>query len=64
LWVICMTSESDAAKPWSLAQVTYEDSLFVHTNLGSFFKKDGAEKHFTLVQGLEWAGGSTFDDLC
>jgi hypothetical protein len=63
LWVMCMASEDDAVKPWSLAQVTYENYLFVHTNLGSFFKKDGAEKQFTLVQGLDWTGGSTFDDL-
>ena len=45
-------------------QITYENSLFVHTSLGSFFKKDGAEKGFALALGLEWAGGENFDDLC
>ncbi len=45
-------------------QITYENSFFVHTSLGSFFKSDGAEKEFTLAQGLEWMGGETFDDLC
>lgn len=64
LWVMCESSDENAMKPWSLAQVTYENDLFVHTNLGSFFKKDGAEKQFTLAQGKEWTGGDTFDDYC
>lgn len=63
LWIMCKANEVDAIKPWLIAQITYEDNLFVHTNLGSFFKRDGAEKHFTISQGLEWTGGDTFDDL-
>ncbi|AWW29191.1 HNH endonuclease [Echinicola strongylocentroti] len=64
LWVMCESRNENAMKPWSLTQVTYENDLFVHTNLGSFFKKDGAEKQFTLAQGKEWTGGDTFDDYC
>jgi hypothetical protein len=60
-WVICKGNST--VKPWSLAQVTYENNLFVHTNLGSFFKEDGVRKQFTLAQGLEWTGGETMDDL-
>ncbi len=60
---MCSATEPNAIKPWSLAQVTFENNLFVHENLGSFRKKDGAEKYFTLAQGLEWTGGDTFDDL-
>lgn len=63
LWLMCNAAEPKAVKPWSLAQVTYKDNLFVHVNLGSFFQKDGVEKHFTIAQGLEWEGGDTFDDL-
>lgn len=63
LWIMCKSSDDNAIKPWSLAQVTYENELFVHENLASFFKKDGAEKQFTLAQGLEWTGGDTFDDF-
>jgi len=62
LWIMCKNSDDNAVKPWLLAQVTYENELFVHQNLGSFFQKDGAEKYFTLAQGLEWTGGETFDD--
>lgn len=51
-------------KSWALAQITLEDGIFVHTNCGSFFMEDGAQKYFTLAQGLEWTGGETFDDYC
>ena len=63
LWVMCKNSNSEAIKPWTLAEVTYKNDLFIHSNLGSFFRKDGVEKEFTLAQGLEWTGGETFDDL-
>ena len=64
LWVICRSSDDNAIKPYSLAEVTFENNFFIHNSLGSFFKKDGAEKQFTLAQGLEWTGGQTFDELC
>jgi len=62
LWILCESSEEEAIKPWTLAQVTYENNLFVHTSLGSFFEKIGAEKKFAITQGLKWAGGNTIDD--
>lgn len=63
LWVVCSFSEK-TVKPWSLAQVSCEAGQYVHTNLGSFFERDGAEKKFCLARGLEWTGGVTFDDNC
>ncbi len=51
LWVLCKTIDENPIKPWTMAEVTYESDLFTHTNLGSFFTKDGAEKKFTLLQG-------------
>lgn len=54
----------DAIKPWSLAQITFENGKFVHESRGTFFMRDGAEKEFTLAQGLTWDGGDTFDDYC
>lgn len=64
LWVMCRSIDDSAIKPFSLAEVTYENEVFIHKSLGSFFDKDGAEKQFTLVQGLEWSGGDAFDDFC
>ena len=55
---------SEAVKPWSLAQITFEDGQYVHESCGTFFTPEGAEKEFTLIQGLPWEGGDTFDDYC
>jgi hypothetical protein len=62
--VMCEQAETDAIKPWNIARVTFENGLYVHTSIGTFFTKEGAEKHFCFACGLEWTGGDTFDDFC
>lgn len=62
--VICEQSETGSMKPWSVARVTFENGLYVHASIGTFFTKEGAEKEFCLARGLEWTGGETFDDYC
>jgi len=63
LYVISESTEGEnALKPWVLAKITYEDGLFVHSNLHNFFTKEGAEKQFCLAQGLEWTGVDSMDD--
>lgn len=64
IWVMCRSSDDNAIKPFSLAEITIKNVQFIHNNLGSFFQKVGAEKQFTLAQGKEWTGGETFDELC
>lgn len=64
IYVMCEQAATDAMKPWSLAKVTYEDGLYVHTSIRTFFTKEGAEKEFCLAQGLRWAGGDSIDDYC
>jgi hypothetical protein len=59
--VLCQKSD---LKPWSVAEVTFENGLFIHKSLGSFFSKEGADKVFCVEQGLEWNGGDVFDDFC
>lgn len=54
----------DAIKPWSLMQITFDNGYFVHESHGMFFSRDGAEKAFTLAQGLPWDGEDTIDDYC
>lgn len=61
---ILVLCEKEGMKPWSLAEITFENGLFVHSSLGSYFEKNGADKAFCIEQGLEWAGGDTFDDFC
>ncbi len=63
LWILNKSSDDNAIKPWSLAKVTFENNLYIHTNLGSFFEKIGVEKQFTMAQGIEWTGGDSIDDF-
>jgi hypothetical protein len=51
-------------KRWSLMKITFEDGYFVHESHAMFFERDGAEKQFTLAQGLPWEGGESIDDYC
>lgn len=64
IFVISESGTSPAIKPWSLAQITFENGLFVHTSLHTFFTQEGAEKQFCVKQGLEWTGGGSIDDYC
>ena len=55
--------DEDAVKPWGIVQITFEENLFVHTSIGTFFSIGGAKKKYTLLQGMVWNGGSTIDDF-
>jgi hypothetical protein len=57
------SKREEAIKPYALAEITYENGLFVHTGC-TFFAKEGAEKQFTIAQGLEWTGVDSIDDYC
>ncbi len=63
IWAI-LKAEDYAVKPWFLTKITFENGLFIHESLGSYFKQIGAEKYFTLAQGLEWNGEDSIDDYC
>lgn len=56
--------EENSVKSWALAKITFEDGLYVHTSIRTFFTKEGAQKQFTLMQGFEWTGGDSIDDYC
>lgn len=62
--IVVITAIPSSSKPFALVKITFENGYYLHTSLGSFFTDKGAEKQFTLAQGLEWAGGDTFDDYC
>ncbi|MBW8683461.1 HNH endonuclease signature motif containing protein [Chitinophaga rhizophila] len=64
LWVLGEDVTPNAIKPWLLGKVTYENDLFVHSSVGSYFERNGAEKNFALAQGQEWSGGNTLNDFC
>jgi hypothetical protein len=64
LWILCKSGDENPVKPYSLAEITYKNDVFIHNSLGTFFEKGGVEKQFALAQGLEWTGGDTIDDYC
>ncbi|WP_343522361.1 HNH endonuclease signature motif containing protein [Pedobacter sp.] len=64
IYVITRNVDKDSVKEWALAEITFEDGMFVHTSRGTFFEEQGAEKYYCLAQGLEWKGGDVLDDFC
>jgi hypothetical protein len=64
LWIMCKSGDENPTKPYSLAEITYQNDVFVHNSLATFLEKDGAAKQFTLAQGLEWTGDDTINDYC
>ena len=60
--IVIITTILSSTKPFGLVKVSFENGYYLHTNLGSFFTEEGAEKEFLLAQGLKWVGGDTFDD--
>lgn len=58
------TDGETAIKPWGLAKITFENGLFVHESLGSFFTKIGAQKQYNLAQGIEWNCEDSIDEYC
>ena len=59
---LVVLTESGGVKNWALAQVSIENDIFIHENLGSFFTLIGAQKQFCLARGLEWDGEDSIDD--
>ncbi|HHF7346532.1 TPA: hypothetical protein ACPSKB_002974 [Legionella feeleii] len=45
--------ESEGFKPWLIAEITFENGFFVHSNLGSYFEKDEADEEFCIKRGQE-----------
>lgn len=64
VYVMCEQISKEAIKPWSIAKITFENGLYVHTSIRTFFDKTGVQKEFCLARGLEWTGGDSIDDYC
>ncbi|MBQ3634572.1 MAG: HNH endonuclease [Bacteroidales bacterium] len=62
--IVLTESDNEQTKPWYLTEIEYSNDKFVHSNLGSFFKKAGAEKQFCMLLGLEWTGEDAIDNYC
>ena len=61
---ISVLTTTSGVKNFALAEIRYENEVFIHESVGTFFDEDGAEKYYTLSLGKEWTGGDVFDDYC
>lgn len=54
--------EREGFKPWVITEITFGNEVLLHSNLGSYFEKDDADKEFCIRRGIEWKGVDIFDD--
>lgn len=54
----------EAVKPWSVGTITFENGMYIHSLYKNCFKRESADKYFTILQDKEWTGGEVFDDFC
>src|SRR5690606_12067926 len=40
------SSEKEGFQPWLITEITYNNALFIHAKVGSYFEKDDADKEF------------------
>ena len=62
--IVAITATPSPSKPLALVKITFENGYYLHTSIRRFFTEEGAEKQFTIAQGLEWNGGDSIDDYC
>lgn len=62
--LIVKTYTKNGVKNFFICQISFENGIFIHTSLGSFFSKERQEKYFCKYTGKEWNGGDTIDDYC
>lgn len=62
-YLIIRAHADEGIKRFSLITITFENGQYVHEET-TFFEEQGAQKAFTLAQGLEWKGGDGIDDYC
>ncbi|MCR5045070.1 MAG: HNH endonuclease [Treponema sp.] len=62
--IVRTKSKVETIKPYHVVIITLVNNTYVHDLYRSCFHEDSSLKYFTELQGLEWAGGQVFDDLC
>lgn len=61
---LAVVTEIHGATNYALTEVTFENGVFIHKSIRTFFTKEGAQKYFTLSLGHEWTGGEVMEDFC
>lgn len=61
---IAVITEISGVTSYALAEVSYENGVFIHKSIRTFFSEEGATKYYTLSLGREWTGGNVMEDFC
>lgn len=60
--IVILSVNRESLKPWSICKVFYEDSVYIHQSLGTFFLEIGGEKYYEIYSGRKWDGEDCLDD--
>lgn len=61
---IAVVTEIPGATNYALSEVYYENGVFIHKSIRTFFSEDGANKYFNESIGHVWEGGDVLEDYC
>lgn len=61
---LAVVTEIPGATNYALSEVTFENGVFIHKSIRTFFTEEGAQKHFAESLGREWTGGDVMEDYC
>ena len=62
--VLTEDQQENPIKPWCVSKITFDNNYFYHSVIKTCFDYNGAEKFFTVGQGVEWNGSDSIDDYC
>lgn len=60
--IIILSENPDSIKPYAICKVFFEDGIFYHQSLETFFHEDGGLKYFEIYCGRECDDEECFDD--
>ncbi len=61
---IAVATEIPGVTNYALSEVYFQDGVFVHKSIRTFFTEEGVNKYFTLSLGRVWTGGEVMEDFC
>lgn len=61
---IAVITTASGATNFALTEIRYEDGVYIHESIRTFFSEVGAEKYYTLSLGKKWTGGDVIEDFC
>ena len=61
---LAVVTEISGATNYALSEVRFQNGLFIHESIRTFFTEEGAQKYFAESLGREWTGGDVMEDYC